>query len=264
MGSHPSVPNTGDESTGPWLYNDLARVVTHAAHSCNICSKWAHHYVSSVVINDATLRKAAEKRNDVIRAPLAAENASLRGTNDSLRRELDAVRADLDATRRKLHDADDKIFRLRRNGLGDVKYHTDNTVTELQTQVKDLRHQIRELECGDTPRRRKLSRCGSYTPSTSLLPSVEPPLPTPAEPSPLAGSDLASRMDGAAPGSVNATPPPQQPASALTHRNYVRTRSSRPIGLPKTLPAARPSPAGSIPALRVADVASHNGVRIIP
>lgn len=113
IGYHPSISITGGESTGHWLYNDQARVVTHAAHSCNICSQWVYHYVSSVAINDNTLREAVEKRDDVIRASLATEAASLRRTNDSLRHELDAVRNDLEATRRRLDNAEDKIRYLR-------------------------------------------------------------------------------------------------------------------------------------------------------
>ncbi len=52
--------------------------------------------------------------------------------------------------------------------------------------------------------------------STSLLPFVFVglPLPTPANPLPLAGSDLASCMD-AAPGPINAAPPPHLPRPLL-------------------------------------------------
>jgi hypothetical protein len=180
-------------------------------------------------MNDATLREASEQHDDDIRAPLAAQIASLRDTddwlrgsndwlresNDWLRRELDAVRADvarhrsdLEATRQKLQDANDRVYSLR-SELRDVKYHTDS-----KYQVKDRTH---ELERGDdTPRRRKLPRLGSRTSSTPLLPSVEPSLPTPAEPSPLAASDLASRVDGAAPSSA------PLPASSITRRSGYR------------------------------------------
>ena len=219
-----SIPNEGDESTGPWLYNDQARIITHAAHSCDICSKWAHHYVSSVVIDDATLRKASEKRNTVICASLTVESASLQRTNDSLRRELDAVRVEVARLRGDLHSANNKISRLRDELRdSDVRYRPDS-----KNRVKgdDLTDQTHELERGgDTPRRRKLPRLGSRTSSSTplLLPFMEPSLPTPAEHSPLAANGLAIRIDNAVPGSVKAAPPPpQQPASpSLTRRSYV-------------------------------------------
>jgi len=72
-----STLNTGDATTGHWLSNDQARIITHAAHSSSPCSKWALHYASSVAIDDISLRETTDQRNETICAPLAAEVATL-------------------------------------------------------------------------------------------------------------------------------------------------------------------------------------------
>jgi len=173
LGARSSTHHTGDDTPGPWLFNDQARIITHAAHSCSPCSKWALHYVSSVAIDDISLREATDQRNEIICAPLAAEVAALRTLKDSFRRELATahteitrLRVELDATNHKLLDANNEIFR-QRDDLEDVKDDADHTITGLQDQVADLKDEVRELEHGHSPRRRKVPRHGSRTPPLS-------------------------------------------------------------------------------------------------
>ena len=63
-----------------------------------------------------------------------------------------------------------------------------------------------------------------HPPICSRVSFVGAALAMSAKPLPLAGNDLASRMDDATPGFVNAAPRLQQTASALTHRDYPRRR----------------------------------------
>ena len=158
----------------PWRYNDMVHIVTHEAQSCNTCSEWALHYMSSAFKNDESLRRAEDQRADVIRGDLAKENATLRESNESLRRKLDAVRKELDKTRHKLNDADDEVHYLH-DIKHDLQRRADATIDGLQSQVDALQTQIRDLERDQTPRRRKIARHGSRTPSPSCSrqPSVQ-------------------------------------------------------------------------------------------
>ncbi len=159
-------PSTGDDTPGPWLYNRQARIVTHAANSCNPCSAWAIHRASALVINDVPLDEATEQQNDAICAPLAAEVATLRSLRDSLRREIDNAGSETTRLRDDLKDANNEIFR-QRDELEGVKNSADRTIVRLRDQVTDLENKVHEFECGNTPRRRKVPRRDSRSPSRS-------------------------------------------------------------------------------------------------
>jgi len=160
--------------------------------------------------------------------------------------ELDTTRADmallheeLNATRRKLSSADADFFRLH-DLNNDIDRDTDDA-------IRDLKEQIRDLEWGNAPRRRKVphhhscsqspsasrSRQTSRTASPMLedredspapssaalpyllgrmdLPAAAPPNQSPANPPP-AGGNLASRLTDA----VSLEPPAPAPTLAAT------------------------------------------------
>ena len=101
QGTPVSTPRVGNVNHGPWSYNDVVHIVTHDGRVCKTCSAWALHYMMSACNHDKTLRQAKDLHDNAIRAPLAAEIATLREANESLRRELDWARDDLARLRRK-------------------------------------------------------------------------------------------------------------------------------------------------------------------
>lgn len=179
-----STPNASITNTGPWRYNTMLRIVSHKTHACNTCTAWVLHYASSALDGERSLTDAETQRESVIRGGLVAENAKLQQNNDllqqtiaSLHRSLDAMCADfarvsedLDNTRRRLTSADDEIIRMR-NENEDLERGADKTINDLHDQVEPLKIELRDLEPGHTPRRRKVPRRGSrtpYTPRTTL------------------------------------------------------------------------------------------------
>lgn len=114
------TPKTSSANIGPWSYNDVVDTITHEARACSTCSAWALHYMMSACNNDKTLRHAKDRHTTAVRAPLDAENATLREANKTLRRQLDwahddlarlrAMRGDRESTgmRRHFRDADEE------------------------------------------------------------------------------------------------------------------------------------------------------------
>src|SRR5712691_9906122 len=121
------APNTVDDLTGPWSYNDLLRIVSHETPSCDICAEWAEHYLKAALRKDRSLCDAEVQRSAVLNAPLMAE---------------------LDTTRAKLSSADAEILRL-----SELNKNNDRDADEV---IRDLKERIRDLERGSTPRRRKV------------------------------------------------------------------------------------------------------------
>jgi len=77
QGERPSTCTMDEDKPGRWLYNRQARIVTHAAHSCDPCAAWAMHCASALAINDTSLDEATEQLYEAICAPLAAKLATL-------------------------------------------------------------------------------------------------------------------------------------------------------------------------------------------
>jgi len=247
VGTTSSAPNTDGDTTGPWSYNDMVRTVTHEGLSCDLCAAWAQHYLAAAFCKDRSLREAEVQRSAAVNALLLAENATRRDNNvtESLRTELDATHTDMallreefDAIRRKLSSADAEIFRLRD--------FNDET-------IRALKDQIRDLERGHTPRRRKVPRhhSRSQSPSASRsrrqasrpdspkledrddsrppssaarpsllvrtdLPADTSPTQSPVDPSPPTGGDLASHLVDAV--SLELPAPDPAPARAREAR----------------------------------------------
>jgi hypothetical protein len=181
--STPHAANAAATDPGAWTYNDSLRVIVHAPQSCETCSDWALHYTLSSLSADASLREAEAQRTTAIRASAETELSSLRDMAETLRRdagvlrdELARARSDADLTRRQLDEANSEIHRLH-DVHDDMERRADNTIDDLRNQIDDLYDRIRELERGNTPRRRKAPRRGSQSasPSRSSRPSARSP-----------------------------------------------------------------------------------------
>jgi len=232
VGTEPSAPNMDGDTTGPWSYNDMLRIVSHEAPSCELCGEWAQHYLKAALRSDRSLRDAEVQRSAVLNAPLLTETALLR-------EKLSSADAETALLREKLSSANAEIVRLR-----ELNTNIDRDADEA---IRDLKAQIRDLERGTNPRRRKVPRHRSRSrspPTSHSRPASRPASPmledrdaspapssaappyllarmdmsaaaspahSPVDPSP-AGGNLASRLADA----VSLEPPAPDPAPATT------------------------------------------------
>jgi len=120
-----------------------------------------------------------------------------------------------ESTHGSLRSADDKIYRLR-DKADDLWDDTDSVICGLQDQIDDLKHQLRDLERGQSSRHRKVPHFGLPTPPPdySHQASHQPYCPT--SPALEAGNDAST------------TPPPRL-LSRLTALPVVASSSSSSV-----------------------------------
>ena len=111
---------------------------------------------------DETLEEAITQRDAAIRGSLTDELTTLRSTSDSLLR----AREELEASHRSFCAAMANVERLH-SAKGEITDQANATIRELCDKIDTLTGQLRNLESGHTPRRRKLPRRHSRSPSAS-------------------------------------------------------------------------------------------------
>jgi len=134
---------------------------------------WTSHYMAAGFRRDETLEEAITQRDAAICGSLTDELTTLRSTNDSLLRALDMMRneftrarEELEASHRSFRAAMANVERLY-SAKGEITNQANATIRELCDKIDTLTGQLRNLESGHTPRRRKFPRRHSRSPSAS-------------------------------------------------------------------------------------------------
>ena len=271
QGALTPAPNPGG-NPGPWRYSAMLRVVSHDSHACSTCSAWKTHYTKSAMDDEPTLFAAEAQRAEVLRTALTAENLSLQQSNASLQRnngvlqqnndslkdataslnrELDAIRSDLartredlDDTRRRLRSADDEIIRSR-DSKDDLERDADRVISDLKDEVASLKDRLHDLDRGNTPRRRKMPRHDSRSPShshsrhASSRASCRTPSRDSRAPSPMVEDrdDVPSRT---------VADPPQLLSRLAVPSTTTSSTTSLPLGEPPQPSPVAPSPSAGV------------------
>jgi len=237
-GTSPPVqaPNTADH--GPWTYNVMACLITHKPNACSDCANWAQHYMSHVLRKDPSLALAETQHVDAICAGLNTEIAMLSMNNTTLQTELGAICDKLESAHSSLRSADNEIYYLC-DEVDDLWDNMDGVICGLQDQVNNLKHQLRNLERGQSMHHRKVLHFGLPTPlpDYSCQASCQPYCP-------ISPTLEASNV-------VSTTPPPQLLSQLTALPTTASSSSLSIVEIPS--PIAHSLPVAGGLALRMAD-----------